>query len=377
MIKPVLLKDLCHVTGGTLSGNSDLLIGGVNTLEDAREGDISFIYQKTFLVQLLNSEASAFVVEQGLDLPENFECPEVKHGIIRVKNARAAFAKIAAYLIPPKIYNGKIHPGAVIADSTKPGRNVTVYPFAVIGENCTIGNNCVIYPGVSIGDNVKIGEDTVIYANVSIYDRTVIGARCIISANVVIGSDGFGYYQEGGHHIKIPHFGNVVIEDDVEIGSGTTIDRATYGSTVISKGTKIDNLVQVAHNVKIGAHNLALGQSGYAGSAKTVEGCILGAKAGVGPGTSVHAGTQIFQSTLVLKDITQPMQVRGEIARPLNEYMRAQANLYLLDSKLDKLHERIKQLEIQLAQRQQSVILHFGQVMRHHRNLALSGHLLA
>jgi len=238
------LKELAEFVDGKVIGDDEVEIAGVAAIEVAQAGEITFVAHPKYLRRLGETKASAVIVSK--------EIPSSPRPLLCVDNPYLAFAKIFV-LFSQKPYQSRgIDSHAWISPDAQLGRELTVYPFVYIGDRCRIGDRVTIYPGVYVGEDSSIDEGSVLYSNVSIYPGTVIGKRVILHSGVVLGADGFRYVKEGEKNVKVPQIGSVEIEDDVEIGANSTIDRATFGKTIVRKGVKIDNLVQVAHNVVIG-----------------------------------------------------------------------------------------------------------------------------
>ncbi|HEY2615152.1 MAG TPA: UDP-3-O-(3-hydroxymyristoyl)glucosamine N-acyltransferase, partial [Chthoniobacterales bacterium] len=254
----VSVGEIVDFVRGRYAGDRDRKVNAIAPLAQARNEHLSFLSNRKYAEQLVGTKAGAILV------PQNLESEDDRW--IRVEDPYFAVARVMTRWFGARPMPKNLSPQASIAPSAKLGENIAVGPFAVIGDNVVIGNNVTIFHGVSIEAGSRIGDECVIYPNAVIYDGMRIGRRCIIHAGVVIGSDGYGFATHDGKHHKIPQIGIVRIEDDVEIGAGTTIDRAALGETVIGEGTKIDNLVQIGHNVKIGKHCLLVSQVGIAGS---------------------------------------------------------------------------------------------------------------
>jgi UDP-3-O-[3-hydroxymyristoyl] glucosamine N-acyltransferase len=268
---------------------------------------------------------------------------EVATTLIRVDNAYECLAKLLTLVDSVKPKKQGISAKSDISESAKIGDNVYVGAFVVIGDGVVIGDNVQIYPNTFIDDNVVVGDGTVIYAGVKIYDGCRIGARCVLHAGAVVGSDGFGHAPDAeGHYHKIPQVGNVVIEDDVELGANTTIDRATMGSTVIRRGVKIDNLVQVAHNVEIGEDTVIAAQSGIAGSTKIGKRCMLGGQVGISGHITIADGSIFGAQSGVPSNIKEPNQIwQGYPVMPIMGFRR----LTVLQKQLPDLSRRVHELE--------------------------------
>jgi UDP-3-O-[3-hydroxymyristoyl] glucosamine N-acyltransferase len=315
----VPLSEIVAFVSGNYTGPADVAITGVAPLSDAGEGQLSFLANPKYAAQVESTRASAVLVSNELsgDSPR----------FIRVKDPYFAMASVVAKWFDETPVPKGISPHASIAESAKLGQNVAIGAFVSIGEDAVIGDNVVIHPNVSIGAGAAIGEDSIIYSQVSIYHRCIVGKRCIVHSGVVIGSDGYGFATHGGRHHKIPQIGIVRIEDDVEIGAGSTIDRAALGETVIGEGTKIDNLVQVGHNVKVGKHCFLVAQVGIAGSAQIGDYVAIAGQSGVAGHLKVGSRAQIAAKSAVLEDVGDGEKVMGIPAVPFREFARREATL--------------------------------------------------
>jgi UDP-3-O-[3-hydroxymyristoyl] glucosamine N-acyltransferase len=292
----ITLRKLAALVDGTVEGDGDLEICFARTLQDAQSGDITFLDKINGVALLERSKATAAVAP--LDLPKN------ARALIRVPDPLLAFVTIFQHLQGKKARRPSgIDPRALIDESACIGADPSIHASAVIGANTIIGQGCILGAGTVIGDNCRLGEYVHLYPNVVLYDDTVLGDRVIIHANAVLGSDGFGYRLDKGRHVKVPHLGNVVVGNDVEIGAGATIDRGTFQSTTIGDGTKIDNLVQIAHNCRIGKHNAFAAQVGIAGSSTTGNYVFMGGQAGVRDHIKIGDGAVFGAKTGVFHDV--------------------------------------------------------------------------
>lgn len=293
------VSELAEQVGGTIVGDGEVVIARVNSLEAAGEGDIAYVEDEKFFEAAARSNASCVLVPESaaLELP----CQ------IKVEKPKIAFALIAEILHPPKRRESKVHPSAVIADTADVALTAFVGPHATIGDHSTIGVGTQILSAVTIGDNVSIGSDCVIHPNVVIYDDVTIGDRVVLHAGVVIGADGFGYVRDEQSHHKFPQIGTVLIEDDVELGANTCVDRAALGRTRIGKGTKLDNMVHVGHNCDIGERVVIAAQTGISGSVTIEDDCIIGGQVGFGDHIRVQSGAVIGSKAGILP---------GKIVRP-------------------------------------------------------------
>ena len=321
----VTVRDIVDFVGGQWVGNHDRRVSSVAALTEANPEQLSFLSNRKYAAQLAETKAGAILV------PKNLEGDDDRW--IRVDDPYFALARIMTRWFSARPMPEGVSAKASVASTAKLGTNVAVGPFATIGENVVVGNNVTIFQGVSIEAGSNIGDDCIIYPNVAIYDRTQIGRRCIIHAGVVIGSDGYGFALNEGRHHKIPQIGIVRIEDDVEIGAGTTIDRAALGETVIGEGTKIDNLVQIGHNVKIGRHCLLVSQVGIAGSTELGDYVSVAGQSGFSGHLKIGHRVQVAAKSAVLEDVPDDSKVMGSPAMPFKEFARRQATLKRLARK--------------------------------------------
>ncbi len=330
------IKEFAKIVKGEVIGDADKIITGVSGIKDAKEGDITFIASSKYLKHLFDSKASCVIVK---DIIPDLPIPQIK-----IANPYYGFAKAIESFYPRTVHPAAISTDAAIAQTARIGNNVSVYSFAVISDHAVIGDNSVIMPGVFIGENTRIGRDCLIYPNVTIRESVTLGDRVIIHAGTVIGSDGYGYVLENGEHYKIPQVGGVIIEDDVEIGSNVSIDRATLGNTRIKRGAKIDNLCQIAHNVTIGEKSLIISQVGIAGSTEIGEFVVLGGQVGVGDHTTIESGTMVAGGAGVMNGHLKKGVYSGTPAIPHSTWLRAQA----LFTKLPEMNKKIRELEKKL-----------------------------
>ena len=321
----VPLGEIVDFVGGHYVGDRNRRVTAVAPLAEAREEQLSFLSNRKYAAQLAQTKAGAILV------PQNLEGEDERW--IRVDDPYFAIARIMTRWFSVRPMPKGISAQASIAPSAKLGTNVAIGPFTTIGEDVVIGDNTTIFQNVSIEAGSNIGDDCIVYPNVVIYDGTRIGRRCIIHAGVVIGSDGYGFAMHDGKHHKIPQIGIVRIEDDVEIGAGTTIDRAALGETVIGEGTKIDNLVQIGHNVKIGKHCLLVSQVGIAGSTELGDHVFVAGQSGFSGHLKIGHRVQVAAKSAVLEDVPDDTKVMGSPAMPFTEFARRQAALKRLAKK--------------------------------------------
>jgi len=326
------------MSGGELLGNPEQKITGAASLSEAVPGEISFFADPRYFSRLRKTRASAVFVP--LDFSET-----IPAGQIRVANPSKAFEQIVLKLAPkPVTFAPGVHPSAIVDPSAKLGARVSIQPYAVIEAGASIGDDSVIGAGTYIAHETSIGPSCMIYPNVTIRERTRIGARVIVHAGVVIGADGFGFEIVDGRQKKIPQLGIVQIDDDVEIGANTTIDRARFGRTWIQEGVKIDNLVQVAHNVVIGKHSVIAAQTGISGSVRVGEQVIMAGQVGIVGHVTIGDNTVIAAQSGISKDVPGGVWF-GYPAVPLAEAKRQIAWIH----RLGKLIERVKAIEKKLG----------------------------
>lgn len=341
--KGLSIAELARRINGKVLGDKTYLIYGVSGVSESTAKTITFAETKEYLAEALKSKAGAVIVPEGLTA-------EGKN-MIAVKNPRLAFARIAAIFAPDVFYRPGINPGSVIAESAVIGENVSIHSYVVIDEGAEIGDNVILAPGVYIGAGVKVGKGSILHPGVVVEYDTLIGSNVIIHSGTVVGSDGYGFVTDQDGHHKIPQLGKVIIEDDVEIGANVAIDRGTSGPTVIGRGTKTDNLIQLAHNVQIGEENLLVAQVGIAGSSKTGKRVILGGKAGVVGHLEIGNNTTVAAGSVVTKDTPSGVFYSGNPAQDHKKELREQAarrKMPQLLKRISRLEKKIEELEEKL-----------------------------
>jgi len=329
----VKISEIAKILDVEFSG-ADVDVSSVSPIDDIAEGSIVPVFGKEFPEGLASSPAGAFLAKEGAELPDGVSAiisPDPEIALITVMKTLHPEAKKAI----------GIHPKAFVADSAKLGESVSVGAGAYVGEDCVVGDNTVIYPNAYIGDGASLGDDCLIYANTTIYDGCTLKDRVIVHSNSAIGSDGFGYYQRKGQNIKIPHIGSVVLEDDVEIGSNTSVDKGKFSDTVIGRGTKIDNLVQVAHNVIIGENCIMAGQSAIAGSSTVGDNVMFGGRAAAKDHVHICSKTILGGGCSVISNIEKPGIYAGFPHNSRKSWMREMA----LVRDLPEIVKRIAKLE--------------------------------
>jgi UDP-3-O-[3-hydroxymyristoyl] glucosamine N-acyltransferase len=326
---------------------ADLPITGLAMLADARDTELSFLGDKRYLPELKASRAAAVVVQRRVQLPADFKRP-----VLPVDDADLAMARLATLFAPPVPRPpAGVDPAARVAPTATLAAGVAVGPHCFVGDRVSIGARTVLHPGVYVGDDTVIGDDCELFPNVVVRERCTLGQRVIVHANSAVGSDGFGYRWDGTRHAKIPQIGTVVIEDDVEIGSCSCIDRAKFGATVVGRGSKLDNLVQFAHNVVAGPHCLLTGQSGVAGSAHLGAGVVLGGQSAVRDHVTMGDGSMLAACSGVMDDVEPKQIVSGLPALPHRQTLREQAAL----RHLPELRTELRKLQEELAELRKSL----------------------
>ena len=336
-------SQIAGLLNGQVVGNPDVTVTGLAKIEEGIAGSLSFLSNPKYEEYIYTTGSSICIVNDSFE-PRN-PLPSTLT-LVKVEDAYACFARLLDLYSQMSKKQPKIEQPSFIAETAVVGEGLYLAAFAYIGEGAKIGNNVTIYPNVFIGENVEIGDDCILFAGAKVYADTKIGARCVIHAGVVIGSDGFGFAPDDkGVFSKVPQIGNVILEDDVEIGANSTIDCATMGSTIIRQGVKIDNLVHLAHNVEVGAHSVMAAQVGVAGSAKIGKHVMVGGQAGVIGHLKVADGVKIAGQSGVGHNVEKEGEIlQGSPAFPIGEYKRA----YVLFRGLSKLHDRVKALELKL-----------------------------
>jgi UDP-3-O-[3-hydroxymyristoyl] glucosamine N-acyltransferase len=334
-------SELATHVGGRAIGDGDTVVHRVASLEAAGEGEIAYVEHEKFFAAASVSRASCVIVPAGAAVKASCR--------IEVEKPKLAFALIAEVLHPPKQRAPEIHSSAVIADNATIGEDVFIGAFVCVGENSSVGDGTQIRAGAKIGDNVTVGRDCVIHPNVFLEDDVTIGDRVILHAGVVIGADGFGYVRDEHSHHKFPQIGTVIIEDDVELGAHTCVDRGALGQTRIGRGTKLDNMVHVGHNCDIGERVVIAAQTGISGSVTIEDDCIIGGQVGFGDHIRVQSGAVIGSKAGILPGkIVRPGVWWGIPIQPLDEYKRLNAHVSRLPQvreDLKALSKRVKQLE--------------------------------
>ncbi len=333
------IVDLAQLLSGTLKGAASHEIHGVASLENAGPGDLSFAENEKSLAHAATSRAGCILIPEGASLPA--------HNTIALRHPKFAFVRATEAILPAIQPASGIHPTAVISEEASLAEDTTVGAYVVIGRGVKVGARTVLDSGVTLGENVEIGSGSRLYPRVIVYPGARIGNRVIVHAGVVIGGDGFGYVFAEGQHHKFPQVGKVIIEDDVEIGCNTTIDRGSLGTTVIGEGTKIDNLCQIAHNVRIGKHCVIAAHSGISGTVDIGDYVVMGGRAGISDHVRIEDGAVIGGGSVVGtgKIIRKGVTVWGMPARPLGEAKKMHAYLASLPRLVEKVRELARKID--------------------------------
>lgn len=339
------LKEIAEILEGKLIGEPDIAITGANGIKEAKEGEITFLSNNRYASLIKETHASAIITSLDIN--------EAPKPIIQTKNPSLAFAKLISLIHsdilkhPPR----GIHKTALLGEAVCLGKDVSIGAYSIIEDNAIIGDNTIIYSGCYVGYNTKIGSDSLIYSNVAIRENIFIGNNVIIQSGAVIGSDGFGYVNVEGIHHRIPQVGTVVVEDDVEIGANVTIDRARFDKTIIGRGTKIDNLVQIAHNVVIGENSIIIAQAGISGSTKIGKNVIIAGQAGLVGHIEVGDNAILAAQAGITKSVAANTKVSGYPAKPHHIAARVNACVQRLPQTyktIEELKAKIKALEEKL-----------------------------
>ena len=339
------LGEIARLIGAGLEGDPSTPIRDVSSLERAEEGTLVLVAEASYLSRLAQSPAAAVIAPPHLAIADR--------PVLRAKNPRLAFAAVLELFHPPPTFPPGIAPSALIAPDATVHPKATISSFVVVESGAVIEAEVVLAPFVYVGPRARIGEGSRVHANVTIQADVRVGRRCLIHPGAVLGADGFGFVFDGESHRKVPQVGTVVIEDDVEIGANVCIDRATVGETLVGRGTKIDNLVQIAHNVVIGERSILVAQAGIAGSSRIGRDVVLGPQSGVMDHMTIGAGSQVAGQSGVIRDVPPGAKLAGSPARPFDEELRVIAALGRLPQLLKAvrvLEKRLEALEARLGE---------------------------
>lgn len=330
-------EEIAKIINGKLEGNPSVSVNSVAKIEDGKKGDLCFLSNTKYTPHLYTSKASVVIVNEDLKLDKETDCT-----LIRVKDAYIAFSQLLEIYNKISVPSSGISEKAYISESAKIGENCYIAPFVFIGEDVIIGDNTSIYPHTYIGNNANIHSGTTIFSGVKIYNNCIIGENNIIHAGAVIGADGFGFAPNSdGNYKKIQQIGNVVTEEFVEIGANTTIDRATLGSTIIKKGAKLDNQIQIGHNVVIGENTVIAGLTGIAGSTKIGKNCMIGGSTGIAGHLKLGDNVRVAGHTGVGSNIKNGETIQGPYAFNQKDFLRS----YIIFKRLPQMYETLKSIE--------------------------------
>lgn len=330
-------QQISEILQGEIEGNPLVEVYKLSKIEEGEKGSLTFLSNPKYTSFLYSTNASVAIVNKNF-VPEK----NIGATLIKVEDSYKAFSKLLEFYNQVKLNKKGIESPNFIHESAKMGEDIFVGAFAYIGQNVTIGNNVKIYPNAYIGDNVVVGDNTMLFAGVNINSESVIGKNCVIHPGVTIGCDGFGFVPDDhGVYSKVPQTGNVILEDNVDVGSGTTIDRATLGSTVIRKGVKLDNQIQIAHNVEIGENTVIAAQTGIAGSTKIGKNCKIGGQVGIVGHLKIGDNVSVQAQSGIGRNLKDNEVVQGSPALPYADYNKS----YVHFKNLSKLVDRINVLE--------------------------------
>lgn len=330
-------QQIAEILEGEVVGNPDIEVSKLSKIEEGTEGSLTFLANPKYTSYIYSTKASIAIVNKVF-IPEI----DIDVTLIKVEDAYKSFSKLLQYYNQIKNNKTGIESPSFIAESAKYGDNVYVGAFAYIGKNVHLGSNVKIYPNTYIGDNVVIDDDSVVFSGAKIYSDCIIGKHCVINSGAIIGADGFGFApNEKGEYTKVPQIGNVIVEDYVDIGAATTIDRATLGSTVIRRGVKLDNQIQIAHNVEIGKNTVIAAQTGIAGSTKIGENCQIGGQVGIVGHITIGNNVKVQAQSGIGRNVKDNEVLQGSPALPYGDYNKS----YVHFKNLPKIVKNISDLE--------------------------------
>jgi len=333
-------EQIAGILEGEVVGNPNAEVFRLSKIEEGEEGSLTFLANPKYINHIYTTKASVTIVNDSF-VPES----EITTTLIKVEDAYVSFSKLLEFYNQVKLNKNGIEPQTFISEGVKYGENLYLGSFSYIGQNVVLGNNVKIYPNSFIGDNVVIGDNAFIFAGAKIYSETVIGNNCTIHSGVIIGADGFGFApNDAGEYHKIPQIGNVIIEDNVDIGANTTIDRATLGSTIIRKGVKLDNQIQIAHNVEIGKNTVIAAQTGVAGSTKIGENCMIGGQVGIAGHLTIGNNVRLQAQSGVARNIKDDEILQGSPTFGYSDFSKS----YVHFKNLPKIVAEVEELKKQI-----------------------------
>ncbi|GAA4114655.1 UDP-3-O-(3-hydroxymyristoyl)glucosamine N-acyltransferase [Aquimarina addita] len=331
---------IAGILDGEVDGDDSVEVSKLAKIEEGTVGSLTFLSNPKYTPYIYSTNASITIVNRTFEAES-----DIRTTLIRVDDAYKAFSKLLEYYNMVKMNKTGIEKPCYISGSASYGDNIYIGAFSYLGENVMIGKNAKIYPNVYIGDNVTIGDNIVVFAGAKIYSETIIGDNCVIQSGAIVGADGFGFVpDEKGKYSKVPQTGNVIIESNVDVGAGTTIDRATLGSTIICNGVKLDNQIQIAHNVEIGEHTVIAAQTGIAGSTKIGKKCLIGGQVGIAGHLTIGDGVRIQAQSGIGGNIKDGEIIQGSPALGYSDYNKSYVHFKNLPKIIDRIHKLEKKI---------------------------------
>ncbi|SFW61626.1 UDP-3-O-[3-hydroxymyristoyl] glucosamine N-acyltransferase [Sinomicrobium oceani] len=328
-------SQIAGILEGDVIGNPDVEVSKLAKIEEGSEGDLTFLANPKYKPYIYTTKASITIVNKDFEAES-----ELFTTLIKVEDAYKSFSRLLEYYNQVKMNKTGIEQPSFISESAVYGENIYLGAFSYIGDHAGIGNNCKIYPNVYIGDNVRIGDNVTIFAGAKIYSETVIGNHCVIHSGAVLGADGFGFVpDEHGHYTKVPQTGNVILEDYVDIGAATTIDRATLGSTIIRRGVKLDNQIQIAHNVEIGENTVIAAQTGIAGSTKIGKNCMIGGQVGIVGHLTIGNRVRVQAQSGIIRNVQDDETLQGSPAFHHPDFSKSYVHFKNLPKIVQTIHQ--------------------------------------
>ncbi|WP_336129047.1 UDP-3-O-(3-hydroxymyristoyl)glucosamine N-acyltransferase [Mesoflavibacter sp. CH_XMU1422-2] len=330
-------EQIAGILEGVVEGNPQVEVSKLSKIEEGEEGALTFLANPKYTHYIYTTKASIAIVNNTFIPEQDLSCT-----LIKVEDAYKAFSKLLEYYNQVKLNKSGIEQPSYISDNVKQGDNIYIGAFTYIGNNVTLGNNVKIFPSSYIGDNVTIGDNTVVFSGAKVYSESIIGKNCVINSGAIIGADGFGFApDENGEYSKVPQIGNVILEDFVDIGAATTIDRATLGSTIIRRGVKLDNQIQIAHNVEIGKNTVIAAQTGVAGSTKIGENCQIGGQVGIVGHITIGNNVKIQAQSGIGRNVKDNEVLQGSPALSYGDFNKS----YVYFKNLPKIVKTVNDLE--------------------------------
>ena len=330
-------EQIAGILEGTVIGNANAEVSTLSKIEEGIQGSLTFLANPKYKPYIYTTEASITIVNNDFVAEQ-----ELKTTLIKVEDAYKAFTKLLEYYNQIKLNKSGIESPSYISDSASIGNDIYIGSFTYVGDNVKIGNNVKLFPNAYVGDNVVLGDNTIVFSGGKIYSECIIGSNCVINSGAIIGADGFGFApNENGEYSKVPQIGNVILEDNVDVGAGTTIDRATLGSTIIRKGVKLDNQIQIAHNVEIGKNTVIAAQTGIAGSTKIGENCQIGGQVGIVGHITIGNNVKIQAQSGIGRSIKDNEVLQGSPALSYGDYNKS----YVHFKNLPKIIKNLNDLE--------------------------------